>query len=85
MSIEPYDPKPDFDFLASIDESIFYPERRIAALGLDENDIEDLMDFLRWHIARRDERAKTKQSALLKKEKLLEEVKELDKLIAKIE
>ncbi len=38
------------------DESIFYPERELYKLGLNDEDIECLVQFFRWHIEQRNRR-----------------------------
>lgn len=38
------------------DESIFYPERELYKLGLNDEDIECLVQFFKWHIQQRNRR-----------------------------
>ncbi len=38
------------------DESIFYPERELYKLGLNDEDIECLVQFFKWHIEQRNRR-----------------------------
>jgi hypothetical protein len=44
----------DRDVMPTFDDSIFYPERRWRALGFDEDDIQVLVDVVRWHMQQRD-------------------------------
>jgi hypothetical protein len=38
------------------DESIFYPERELYKLGLNDEDIECLVQFFKWHLEQRNRR-----------------------------
>ncbi len=89
--MEPYDPTDDLKFLNSIDHSIFYPERKLYALGLNDQDIEELLDFLRWHIAQSEKRKKSplirvlrarlQQLARVRKNELLKQMSKVDRLL----
>lgn len=35
------------------DESIFYPERELYKLGMNDEDIECLVQFFKWHLEQR--------------------------------
>lgn len=36
------------------DESIFHPERECEKLGLNKEDLQDLVEFFTWHIRQRE-------------------------------
>lgn len=48
----------DRETMPIFDESIFYPEERCRALGLDADDIADITAFVRWHMDQREKRLK---------------------------
>lgn len=91
MSVEPYDPTDDLKFMNSLDDSIFYPKRKLYALDLNDLDIEELLDFLRWHIAQGEQRKKSsliqvlqarlQQLARVQKNELLKQMSEVDRLL----
>jgi hypothetical protein len=43
----------DRETMPIYEESIFYPEKALYALGFTDVDIEDLCQFMRWHINQR--------------------------------
>lgn len=52
----------DFEIacLPELDESIFYPDKKIVELGLDKDDVTDLLGFLQWHLEQKNKRLKNK-------------------------
>ena len=60
----------DRETMPVFDESIFYPEERCKALGLDSEDIDNIVSFVRWNMDQRDKRiAKQKLLEILRKRK----------------
>lgn len=83
----------DREVMPIFDESIFYPERRAAALGLDEDDIRAIVEMVRWHMNQRDKRLakqgfvqllrqRQTQIAIERKSELLRELELLSQLFA---
>ncbi len=62
ISIKPefigYPPDLGLEPIPEYDESIFYPEKKLAAKGFSRDDIEELLGFLRWHLDQRNKRLK---------------------------
>lgn len=52
---------PDRIEMPVYDESIFYPERVLHDLGFTEDDINDLAEFMRWHITQRNRELEMKR------------------------
>lgn len=50
----------EIESMPEIDESIFYPERKIMDLGLSKDDVAELSGFLRWQLEQKDKRFKNK-------------------------
>lgn len=46
----------DREEMPVFDESIFYPERELYKLGLNDEDIECLVKFFKWHVEQRNRR-----------------------------
>lgn len=46
----------DRDVMPVFDESIFYPERELYKLGMNDEDIECLVQFFKWHLEQRNRR-----------------------------
>lgn len=46
----------DRDEMPVFDESIFYPERELYKLGMNDEDIECLVQFFKWHLEQRNRR-----------------------------
>ena len=46
----------DRDVMPVFDESIFYPEHELYKLGLNDEDIECLVQFFKWHLEQRNRR-----------------------------
>ncbi len=46
----------DREEMPVFDESIFYPERELYKLGLNDKDIECLVQFFKWHLEQRNRR-----------------------------
>ena len=59
-----FENKQFYDFetesMPELDESIFYPERKMIELGLTKDDVADLLSFLRWQLEQKDKRLKNK-------------------------
>ena len=75
------------------DESIFHPELECEKLGFTKEDLQGLVEFVRWHIRQRDLRtqkpflrliqvpkARQKQLIVCKRLELLDELRRLEKL-----
>jgi hypothetical protein len=81
----------EIETMPVFDESIFYPGRRHAEYGVDEEDIECLKDFLRWHLDQREKRLKKPllrvlrerqlQLARIEKNKLLAQMSEIERIL----
>lgn len=48
----------EIESLPEIDESVFYPEQRLHALGLEVEDIADLVAFVRWNLDQKQKQSK---------------------------
>jgi hypothetical protein len=78
----------DREVMPVFDESIFYPERELYKLGMNDEDIECLVQFFKWHLEQRNRRLDRQRIIKLLKlrmEKLirrkeLELVRELEEL-----
>ncbi len=46
----------DREVMPVFDESIFYPERELYKLGLNDEGIECLVQFFKWHLEQRNRR-----------------------------
>lgn len=78
----------DREVIPVFEESIFYPERELYKLGMNDEDIECLVQFFKWHLEQRNRRLDRQRIIKLLKlrmEKLirrkeLELVRELEEL-----
>lgn len=50
----------EIESIPELDESIFYPERKIIELGLNKDDVADLLGFLQWQLEQKNKRLKNK-------------------------